>query len=109
LDELKKIISEAVHLEFERAYGIHGAFNSTHEGHSVIREEVEEAEYEMEQIKGYVEHLWKLVKVNSFDIKVTRDINNKTLDRIEEHSVRLACEAIQVAAMAKKFKHLFEE
>lgn len=72
-------------------------FASMHEGESVLKEEIEEAVAELEIIENNYAHLWTFVKDD--DTKYTR----LHAENIASAAERLACEAIQVAAMALKF------
>ena len=76
-------------------------FRSAHEGCAVILEELEEARDEMVNTELFYNHLWKTVKENS-------DFGS-LLDAIQVKAESLACEAIQVAAMAKKFQESMEK
>lgn len=69
-------------------------FHSPHEGAAVIKEEIEEAEEELREVKELYMFLWKCVKEN----------NPVGCERgIYDHAIGLAVEAIQIAAMAQKF------
>ena len=70
------------------------SFSSDHEAFSVILEEVAESKEEMYTIIDCMHGLWRSVR----DDRKNGDI----LTDIERHARRLACEAIQVAAMARK-------
>lgn len=69
-------------------------FNSDHEAFSVILEEVAESKEELAVIIDCMNGLWRSVRQDSK--------NGDVLTDIERHARRLACEAIQVAAMARK-------
>mgnify|MGYP007022102648 CR=1 FL=1 len=69
-------------------------FNSNHEAFSVILEEVAESKDELSIIIDCLNGLWRSVRQD--------DKNGDILKDIERHAKRLACEAIQVAAMARK-------
>ena len=69
-------------------------FASDHEAFSVILEEVAESKEELAVIIDCMNGLWRSVRQ---DTK-----NGDILTDIERHARRLACEAIQVAAMARK-------
>ena len=73
-------------------------FRSRHEGYAVLLEEYEELRDELEHIRWYVSALWDHVKEESAEY-VQEDA-----EAIESFAVRAACEAIQVAAMAKKMQ-----
>lgn len=90
--------------ELDFAAEEHGAtFASMHEGDSVIREECEEAGLEFNQVDKHYRLMWECIKEN--DCRNAR----RYADEIASHAERLACEAIQVAAMALKFVDTVEE
>lgn len=71
------------------------SFSSNHEAFSVILEEVAEARDELAVVIDCMNGLWRAVRNDN-------DKNGDILTDIERHARRLACEAIQVAAMARK-------
>lgn len=78
-------------------------FSSPHEGYAIIKEEVEEALTEMDSVSWHLEYMWRNVR--------SEDPNNY-LDAahiLERKALCLACEAIQIAAMAMKFRSSFED
>ena len=70
-------------------------FHSAHEGWAVILEEVDEAEAEMKTIRGNVNGMFYLIR-NNVDAKWV-------VEKTEYAAIQTACEAVQVAAMCKKF------
>lgn len=84
--------------ELDMARDEHGAtFASMHEGAALICEEAQEANEEIAHIQRAFNSLWDEVK---------DDNSNTARERAEDvasYAERLACEAIQVAAMALKF------
>ena len=96
-DDVEKLVDK----ELESANKMFPMFRSDHEGYAVILEEVDEARDEMDDLNGLMNFLWKAVKVDS-------DIEN-FLVGIQMKAEALACEAIQVAAMAKKFQESMEK
>ena len=69
-------------------------FASDHEAFSVILEEVAETKEELQVIVDCMNGLWRSVRQDARNGDILKDI--------ERHAGRLACEAIQVAAMARK-------
>lgn len=69
-------------------------FSSDHEAFSVILEEVAESKEELQIVIDCMNGLWRSVRQDNK--------NGSILTDIERHARRLACEAIQVAAMARK-------
>lgn len=74
-------------------------FASPHEGQNIVREELEEVEQALVPLKLHIEtRMWNAVKAN-------KTIPQEELHEIREMAIHLAVEAIQVAAMVKKFEH----
>lgn len=70
-------------------------FHSTHEGYAVVLEEADELKEVVNRINDRMIYLWARVRFNN-DCK-------ELVSRIYEDAVNAACEAIQVAAMCRKF------
>ena len=70
-------------------------FNSAHEGYAVIQEEVDELKEDMDRINGRIPSLRARVRFN--------DSCEELVSRIYDDAINAAREAIQVAAMCKKF------
>ena len=70
------------------------SFSSDHEAFSVILEEVAETKEEFAFIVDCMQGLWRSVREDNKNENILKDI--------ERHARRLSCEAIQVAAMARK-------
>ena len=70
-------------------------FHSAHQGYAVIQEEVDELKEDMDRINGRIPSLRARVRfTNSCE---------ELVSRIYDDAINAACEAIQVAAMCKKF------
>ena len=82
--------------ELAAAQKIYGLRASFHEKYSVMLEEVEEARQELDEISCEMYHMWNCVKRDDYENAA------RFASRIQYTAERLACEAIQVAAMAKK-------
>ena len=89
-------VEELVQKELESTNQKFPMFRSDHEGAAVIFEEIEEAREEMKSLEGQFGVLWS-------NVKLDRKISGSIAEYIHKYSIRLACEAIQVAAMAQKF------
>lgn len=88
--------------ELEAANRTNPPFHSPHEGYAVLLEEIEEAKAELQDAEVCRAMLWGCVK---------QDLSNKAMgyaQRIENHAINLAAEAIQIAAMARKFTEIGE-
>lgn len=97
MEELIKDVESLVDDEYRRAAAEHGpAARSPHEAYALIKEEIEEADEEMESLHQRLEHIWTGVKADE-----TRFYPDY-LRSIKKAAVLGACELIQVAAMADK-------
>ena len=70
-------------------------FHSAHDGYAVIQEEVDELKEDMDRINCRITSLRARVRFNSSCEEIVL--------RIYDDAINAACEAIQVAAMCKKF------
>ena len=77
-------------------------YSSNAEAYAVLLEEVEEAEEELDRVKELLKTFWRLVRGTECSIGIGSPTIMSTLDRIERHARLLACESIQVAAVASK-------
>jgi hypothetical protein len=57
-------ITELITQELANANAKFPPFHSCHEGYSVLKEEIEELEYELTLIKNRFENLWESIKRN---------------------------------------------
>lgn len=73
-------------------------FHSQHEGWAVIWEEVNELSEETELVEKTIKELWEHIKSNKPSGLIGYDA-----EWIGRYAINAACEAIQVAAMCKKF------
>lgn len=95
MDGLKENVERLVWKELESENQRFPMFRSDYEGAAVIFEEIEKTEDALKSINSVFEELWYTVKLN--------ESNESWVGRISEYSINLACESIQVAAMAQKF------
>lgn len=96
MDGLIQISTQMAHAECQWDIVQHGPAASAHEGYALIKEEIEEAQHEMERLEQQMGHLWTSIKGN--DVSVYPHY----LKQIQQTAILAACEMIQVAAMAEK-------
>lgn len=92
-EDVEKLVQKE--LEFTKQK-FEKTFSSDHEGAAMILEEIEEAHSEMLDIELHYKGLWETVKENFINTASYAEL-------ISDDAICLACEAIQVAAMAQKF------
>ena len=97
MNAVKSDVEKLVQKELESANQRFPMFRSDHEGAAVIFEEIEETKNEMIETEMNFKVLWTHVKLNNG--MICSDHAND----LHKRACRLACEAIQVAAMAQKF------
>ena len=95
MSTIKSGVEKLVQKELGAANQKFPVFHSDHEGAAVIFEEMQETENELKNVQEYFKALWESVKQN-----VDAEWCGES---IKIASANLACEAIQVAAMAQKF------
>lgn len=98
MDAVKKDVEALVEKELEAANKKFPLFNSAHEGYAVLLEEAEELDSDSASIKYDMQCLWGAVKGNNTEAA------SETISHTYERAVNAAVEAIQTAAMCKKFK-----
>lgn len=97
MNRCEELMPELVALELEAADQKHPPFHSTHEGYAVLKEEIEEAKDALDEVTVCLQMMWEHIKRDHLKAY-------EYADKVEKYAVRLAAEAIQVAAMAQKFK-----
>ena len=95
MNAVKQDVEKLVQKELESANRRFPMFRSDHEGAAVIFEEIEECKVNQTRIETVFSYLWKYVKRDTMDINL--------MNGLKKEAIYLACEAIQVAAMAQKF------
>ena len=96
MNAVKSEVEKLVQKELESANQRFPMFRSDHEGAAVILEEIEEARSEMLDMELQYKSLWQTIKENFINTASYSEL-------IFDDAINLACEAIQVAAMAQKF------
>lgn len=96
MSEIKSEVEKLVQKELKSENQRFPMFRSDHEGAAVIFEEIEECKQEIENLEIQFEALWSHVKAYN-------KMSVITSARLKLAADNLACEAIQVSAMAQKF------
>lgn len=95
MSTIKSDVEKLVQKELGAANQKFPVFHSDYEGAAVIYEEIEESKSNQINIELIFSHLWKGIKKDMTDINL--------MNGLKREAINLACEAIQVAAMAQKF------
>jgi hypothetical protein len=95
--QIQSDIKQLCEDELKRSYEKFSNFNSHHEGYAVIKEEVDEANEELEYITKETEFLWLEVRGNNSRVCISR------ARMLKNRAEKLVYEAIQVAAMTQKY------
>ena len=95
MDAVRNDVKRLVKVELAAANRKNRMFASSHEGAAVIQEEAVEAAKEMEGLRRELNRMWMEVYTNEPQISTKN---------IYDTAVKMAVEAIQVAAMARKFE-----
>ena len=103
IEPILKELEEVVNAEFHRIIEEHGYLHSRHEGIGVGLEEEEELFNEIYWVKEYSKDLKRSVFEDEPSGVLMYD-----LTRIERHAKYAAAEAVQVAAVAMKFRLLLD-
>lgn len=96
MNAVKQEVEKLVQKELEALNQEYPMFHSDHEGAAFIYGEIEEANIQLNEIKNYFQNFWYLVRTC-----YPEQFENP--DGIFKSSIKLACQAIQVAAMVQKF------
>lgn len=95
MNAVENQVRELVEVELAAANERFPQFHSQHEGYAVIQEEVDELKEDMDRINGRITSLRARVRFNNSCEEI--------VSRIFDDAINAACEAVQVAAMCKKF------
>lgn len=95
MNAIENQVRELVKVELTAANKRFPQFHSAHEGYAVIQEEADELKEATDKVIGRMISLWARVKYGNDP--------ERLLQMISEDAINAACEAIQVAAMCKKF------
>lgn len=95
MNAIENQVRELVKVELDAANKRFPQFHSAHEGYAVIQEEVDELKEDMDRINGRITSLRARVRFNNSC--------EELVSRVYDDAINAACEAIQVAAMCRKF------
>ena len=99
MNELRTLVEALIKGELKRANKKFPLFHSDHEAVAIIEEEICEASDDGANLKFGFDDFKDLV----FNDRSVSDMRN-SIDCIERFARELACESIQIAAMAQKWK-----
>lgn len=102
----KEQVEKLVESELQMAIEQHGEFNSLHEAYAVTLEEFEEAESELEYVREYLEGIKGTIFRGNPTYPVIKENFIDRINIMRNDATKLACEAIQVAAMTAKMMRL---
>lgn len=100
MNAVSEDVKMLVEKELESANERFPQFHSEHEGWAIITEEAEELREECDSIEMAMEQLWRRIRdgiPTSLQVAL-----------VEQYAEAAACEAIQVAAMARKYLDMLE-
>lgn len=100
MNVVSKDVERLVEKELASANERFPQFHSEHEGWAVMQEEAEELQEECDSIELAMEQLWNRIRDG---IPTAQYVA-----LVEQYAEAAACEAIQVAAMARKYLDMLE-
>lgn len=99
MEKLPQLVLE----ELAEANKVNPPFHSAHEGYAVILEEREESAAAFERMDQVLGDIWGYIKQD--DNAMARNF----AIALESYALEVAAEAIQVAAMARKFRYTVQD
>lgn len=97
MNAIENQVRDLVAVELAAANERFPQFHSQHEGYAVVLEEMDELKIDVYNADQYLSYVWDSIKDNS------SGRTRKNVMIIKGIAIDAACEAIQVAAMCKKF------
>lgn len=97
-EKANEAIELAINFEHNNITTKYGeVYASEHEAYAVLKEEIEEAADDLDQLKKNLAYLWALIKNNHIKN------GNGTISEARDYAVMLAQESVQVAAVCERF------
>lgn len=98
MDHLSPGVDALVELEHKTIVQKYGeGYHSNHEAYAVLLEEIEEAHEKLEIIKRWHDRLWSCIREDMGNLE-------DKISRIEHNAKQLAAEAVQIAAVARRWR-----
>ena len=91
-----ELVEKAIKEELANAKGYGEKYNSVFETYGVLKEEVEEMNSEVEEVKGNLTIFWNFIKKNNAEKQ------KEFLKLIENYAEKTALETLQVCAVCRK-------
>ena len=91
-----ELVEKAINEELKNAKGYGDKYSSVFEAYGVLKEEVEEMNSEVEEVKGNFTIFWNCIKKNNGEKQ------KEFLKLIETSAEKTALEALQVCAVCRK-------
>ena len=91
-----ELVEKAINEELKNAKGYGEKYSSVFEVYGVLKEEVEETNSEVEEVKGNFTLFWNFIKKNNTEKQ------KEFLKLIETSAEKTALEALQVCAVCRK-------
>lgn len=101
MNAVENQVRDLVNVELAAANEKFPQFHSPHEGWAVMREQVWKAEQAFKSVNSFSKALFYAIIAND-----TMHSQKNTASVIMEEAIHAACEAIQIAAMAQKFRDM---
>lgn len=99
MDHLSPGVEALVELEHKTIVDKYGdGYTSMHEGYAVLKEEIEEAEEALQDVKKHLDWAWLAVREDE------RKLFGSEILRVEHYAKQLAAEAVQVAAVCRRMR-----
>jgi predicted RNase H-like nuclease (RuvC/YqgF family) len=100
-EKTEKIVDELIDEEYQNAIKKYGYdYNSLHEGYAILKEEIEEVDIEIEDLKRWLDDFWISIKNDRYYNDTEHCVEE--LEVCVENAIK---ELAQVGAVLRKMKH----